>query len=201
MDQIAGESAEKKIKPWYGDFRLFFLMFLVLAMFMLRAVLGNGAGCGGAGLSTLNMPAPAVQMTGLDGAVIATADLKGKVVFLNFWATWCRPCLDELPSIQGLYRKYEGNPDFKVMAVSVDESDDKSVRDFLADYNRKTAATPLAFPVFHDRDRKVATAYNISGFPTTFLIDKKGVVRKWFVGPRDYNDRHFFAMVDQLLAE
>ncbi len=199
MQEPVGE--KKKPVPWYADFRLFFFLFVVIALFMLKSIFGSETGCRGMNLTALNMTAPAAQVTRLDGSTLSLADLKGKVVFLNFWATWCRPCVEELPSIQGVFKKYEGNPDFQIVAVSCDETDDKSVVDFLADYNRKKAPSPLAFPIFHDRDHKAATAFNVNGFPTTFLIDKKGVVRKWFIGPRDYTDRHFYAMIDQLLAE
>jgi thiol-disulfide isomerase/thioredoxin len=120
---------------------------------------------------------------------------------VNFWATWCKPCVSELPALQQLFKRYENNPDFRLLAISCDEEEDKAVRDFLADFSRSRAVSPLTFPIYHDRTQRSARAFGIDGFPTTFLIDRKGIVRKWFVGPRDYNDKRFFAMVDELLRE
>jgi thiol-disulfide isomerase/thioredoxin len=190
----------KKVTPWYADFRLFFLVFVVLALFMLKAVFGSGYGCGGP--SFTNKRAPAFEVAGLTSQTVSLDSLRGKVVFLNFWATWCKPCVNELPAIQDLYKRYEGRQDFAVVAIACDESETQAVREFVIDFNKKsTSATPVTFPMYHDAAQKIAPLYGVSGFPTSFLIDKQGRVRKYFIGPRDYNNRHFFAMVDELLKE
>lgn len=186
--------------PWYADFRLYLLVFVVLVLFMLKAVFGGGYGCGKT-VTGMNAAAPDFRVTGLDGASLTLADLKGKVVFLNFWATWCKPCVQELPSIQDLKKKYEDNPDFQVVAVSCDETDSRDVQKFIDDFNRSRAIEPLSFPIFHDRDQTMARNYQISGFPTTFLLDRQGVIRQGFIGPRNWDDKHFLAMVNELLAE
>ncbi|NLH48615.1 MAG: TlpA family protein disulfide reductase [Myxococcales bacterium] len=186
--------------PWYADFRLYLLVFAVLALFMLKAVFGGGYGCGKS-VTGKNSVAPDFQVTGLDGAKLSLADLKGKVVFLNFWATWCKPCVQELPSIQDLAKKFDGNPDFRVVAVSCDESETKEVKKFVEDFNKSRAVEPLTFSIFHDPSQKTALAYQITGFPTTYLIDRRGIIRQGFIGPRNWDDKHFYSMVNELLAE
>jgi thiol-disulfide isomerase/thioredoxin len=201
MTEPPAPPGAKNLTPWYADFRLYFLLFVVLTLFMLKAAFGSDYGCRGLARMGKDAAAPAFEVAGLDGSKISLADLKGKVVLVNFWATWCKPCVSELPALQQLFKRYENNPDFRLLAISCDEEEDKAVRDFLADFSRSRAVSPLTFPIYHDRTQRSARAFGIDGFPTTFLIDRKGIVRKWFVGPRDYNDKRFFAMVDELLRE
>jgi len=192
--------AAKRIVPWYADFRLYLFLFAVFAVFMIKAVFGGEYGCRGPKLLK-SMVAPDFTVTDLDGKKLSLAELKGKVVLLNFWATWCKPCVAEMPSIQTLYKKYETDPNFKIMAISCDEGPTDEVKKFVADFSRKHTSSPITFEIFHDPKLEVAHAYGVDGFPTTFLIDKKGNVRKYFIGPRKYDNKHFYGMVDELLAE
>ncbi|MDP8224011.1 MAG: TlpA disulfide reductase family protein [Candidatus Lernaella stagnicola] len=185
-----------KANPWYADFRMYLLIFIVLTVFMLKAVFSGSptASCG-----TPSVAAD-FRVAGLDGKEVHLSDLKGKVVFLNFWATWCKPCIRELPSIQNLQKRYGARDDFAIVAVSVDEGPTKELKDFLDGFNRRTAVEPLSFPVFHDPKGETAAAYHVSGFPTTFLIDRDGQIHRRFIGPRHWGDKHFLAMLDELLA-
>ncbi len=187
----------KNPTPWYLDFRFFLLLLAILFVFLLMSVFGrdHSAGPGGGiGAFATGKAAPDIELTGLDGAKKKLSDFRGKVVFLNFWATWCQPCRQEVPSIQSLYKKYLDNPDLAVVAIACDQSGTKDVEEFV----RKES---LTFPVYVDPQMKSAAEYGVSGFPETFLIGRDGKIREKFIGPRDWDDARFRAMVNELLAE
>jgi peroxiredoxin len=117
--------------------------------------------------------APAFKLPGMDGKPVSLADLKGKVIVLDFWATWCGPCKMSLPHLDKLYQSEKGN-DVHVLAVNVQE-DAKDVQQFVTQ-------TKLAVPVILDRDGKVGEAYGVEGIPQTVVIGKDGKVKKVFVG-------------------
>jgi len=184
-------------KPWYVDFRFFLLLFAVLFVFLLMSIFGrsHSAGPGGGlGMFATGKEAPDIEVVDLDGQKVKLSQFKGKVIFLNFWATWCSPCRKEVPTIQSLYKKYLNNPDFMVFAVSCDAEGAKEV----GKYVRSKAVT---FPVFLDPEMKAAAIYGIAGFPETFLIDRNGKIAQKFVGPRQWDDPRFRKMIDELLAE
>lgn len=109
----------------------------------------------------------------LDGSKLALSSLKGKVVFLSFWATWCGPCKQELPSIQALYDKMSSKG-FVVLAVDLGEGKAK-VAQFVKHYG-------LTFPVLLDGDASVGSAYGASSIPTNYLIDRSGQIIARVVG-------------------
>src|SRR5512144_790820 len=109
-------------------------------------------------------PAPDFRLTSTDGRTISLADLRGKVVMVHFWATWCPPCVEEIPSLDRLNRSL-GGQDFAVLAVSVDEGGAPAVSDFLKRQG-------LTLPVLLNPDRSVATSYGTLRFPETYLIDR-----------------------------
>jgi peroxiredoxin len=115
----------------------------------------------------------------LDGVDRSLDDYLGKVVFLNFWATWCVPCEDEMPSMQHLRKTLDGKP-FEIVAVSVDTEGADVVRKFVKKHN-------LTFPVLHDRKGRVKDAYKTTGVPETFIIDQRGVIAEKVWGPRDWS--------------
>ena len=117
---------------------------------------------------------------------------RGKVVFLNFWATWCPPCRAEMPSMEVLYRKLKGK-DFEMMAVSVDRSI-SVVQKFVEKHN-------LNFPVLHDKKMAVSRMYGVYGYPTTLLIDKTGKVAFKMIGARDWTDKRVVAQIETLMAK
>jgi len=119
--------------------------------------------------------APDFQLQDLDGQTISLSDLRGKPVLLNFWATWCGPCVHEMPFIQEIYELWTGkSPSVMVLTVNVKESSSR-VKEFMKSYG-------LSFPVLLDTKGSVAAKYNIRGIPTTFLIDKDGIVQGIKVG-------------------
>ncbi|MBU0502579.1 MAG: TlpA disulfide reductase family protein [bacterium] len=109
------------------------------------------------------------------------SDYKGKFVFLNFWATWCPPCRQEMPSMQELYKNWDSNK-YVMLAVNVGES-----RGEVAAFAGKYGYT---FPILLDKNRSAARQYGVSGFPTTFFINTEGKMIKRIVGAREWTDEH-----------
>jgi thiol-disulfide isomerase/thioredoxin len=119
--------------------------------------------------------APAFEMQTLDGQDVKLADLKGNVVLLDFWATWCGPCREALPHVQSLANNSElTEKGLKVFAVNLREGEDK-IKPFMEQGNY-TFAVPL------DREGQVANSYKVQGIPTQVLIGRDGMVKKVFVG-------------------
>ena len=113
-------------------------------------------------------PAPAFSLQSLQGRTIRLSSLRGKVVFLDFWASWCVPCRAEFPVLQRLQERY-AERGLRVIGISVDQ-EATNARGFV----QRTGAR---FLVLHDRDRDVAERYAPSSMPTSFVIDREGVLR------------------------
>jgi peroxiredoxin len=122
--------------------------------------------------------APDFTLTDLDGRPHSLTGLRGKIVFLNLWATWCPPCRAEMPSIQQLYSDFQNNHDFVVLAVSED-SDAKPVPGYVHQNH-------LTFPVLLDPRNLVGEAYDVSGLPESFVIGRDGRIVAHHVGPYDW---------------
>ena len=123
---------------------------------------------------------------------VSLSELRGKVVFLNFWATWCGPCRDEMPSIEALHTKYK-DKGLEVLGVNSGERAEE-VLAFMRSYN-------LSFPTVLDRDGTVGRAYGIQAIPTTYLIDREGNIVMRLVGSIDWNTPEIHAALELLLAE
>ncbi|PTM59247.1 thiol-disulfide oxidoreductase ResA [Desmospora activa] len=114
--------------------------------------------------------APDFELETLEGETLKLSDLKGKAVLINFWATWCKPCRDEMPAIQSVYERYQ-DQDFVVVGVNIAETP-VSVKGFARQLE-------LDFPIVLDRNREVTKQYNIGPIPSSVFLDKEGkVVRK-----------------------
>lgn len=122
---------------------------------------------------------PDFTLVDLNGKKTNIKDYRGKVVFLNFWATWCPPCRQEMPSMETLWQKSKGKP-FVILAVSVDDADTKKVADFIAK-NKYT------FPVFHDVTGELSQQFLIRSIPTTFILDTKGIIIEKMSGAADWS--------------
>ena len=139
-------------------------------------------------------PAPAIELAAVDGSRFSLAAAKGQVVFVNFWATWCPPCREEMPSMLRLARdleaRYPGK--FKMVAVSVDE-DLAAVRQYFG--APPFAGLPKELTIAHDPDQAVTRTYYCTArgtcpdlkFPETYIVDKAGRLVAYVVGPRDWD--------------
>lgn len=136
-------------------------------------------------------PLPALQGTDLAGRPWRVADLRGRPVLLNFWATWCEPCRSEMPSLQQLAQRY-GTSELAVIAINFKQSL-AAVRNFMK-------STALALPVVLDPDGANARALDVHVFPTTLLIAADGTPRFRVRGEMDWTAREADRLVSQLLA-
>ena len=126
----------------------------------------------------LGEPAPNFQLRDLNDHLVTLSDLRGKVVLLNFWATWCGPCRVEMPAMEQLYRTFL-RKDFEILAVSTDAQGEAVTRPFQQE-NR------LTFPILHDDDYRVGLTYGARSLPMTFMVDREGVIRHQIFGARDW---------------
>jgi thiol-disulfide isomerase/thioredoxin len=137
-------------------------------------------------------PAPVLALKDLDGQLHDLASLKGKVVLVNFWATWCPPCRREMPSMDRLARKLAGTP-FAVLAVDIGEDAD-TIHTFISQLD----ATP-SFPILLDPHARIMQTWKISGLPTTYLIDPQGRIAYSAVGGREFDHPEIERQVRALL--
>ena len=135
---------------------------------------------------------PSLAASDLTGRTVDLKDLRGRVVLVNFWATWCEPCRDEMPSLQRLRSKLDGKP-FEVVTVNYGEGLPK-IEAFL----RKEK---LSLTVLLDPEKEVAGAWRAGGLPMTFLVDSKGQVRYSAFGERDWSQGDGLRLVENLVAE
>jgi len=136
--------------------------------------------------------APEFSLSDLSGKAVRLANLKGRVVFLNVWATWCEPCREEMPSMQSLYARLHG-PDFEMLAVNADQGERAVVEQFVRDHG-------LTFPVLPDPDLQIADRYRVTGYPETFIIDRNGRILDHELGPRDWDSVESHAAFQWLIA-
>ncbi len=120
--------------------------------------------------------APNFSLTSTEGKTIKLSDFRGKVVVLDFWATWCPPCKAEIPDFIKLYSKYKGDG-FQMLGVSLDQAGMSAVKPFMKEYG-------INYPIMLGNNQVVADYGGINAIPTTFVIDKHGKVRASFVGYR-----------------
>jgi cytochrome c biogenesis protein CcmG/thiol:disulfide interchange protein DsbE len=128
---------------------------------------------------TVGKVAPDFELPGLDDKTLRLSDFRGKVVFLNFWATWCKPCKEEMPSMEILYKNFEKDG-LVILAVSIDRvTTKKDIPPFVKGLN-------LTFPVLVDSWGQTDKRYKLMGVPETYIIDQQGVLREKVIGPRDW---------------
>lgn len=124
--------------------------------------------------------APEFSLKKLDSGSVSLSDLRGRVVMVHFWATWCPPCVEELPTLVRLHQMDIGR-DFEMLAVSVDEGGAAEVASFLRENG-------LNIPVLLDPGQDIARLYGTYKFPETYIVDREGVVRYKAIGPRNWTD-------------
>ena len=137
-------------------------------------------------------PAPAFTLTALSGGQTALSQYKGQVVLVNFWATWCGPCQQEMPLLDQMYRKYKP-AGFTLIGVNVDK-EEPAVKELLA---RK----PVSFPVLLDPANQVSKAYHVDEMPSSVIIDRKGDIRYIHRGYRPGDENEYQDRIRQLIRE
>jgi len=137
-------------------------------------------------------PAPNFTLKALDGKNLKLSELTGTVVLLNFWASWCGPCRQEMPLLNAMHNKYEPLG-FTVLGVNVEQNIDDA-RGFMQDF-------PVDFPVVLDQRNEVSSAYKIVGMPTTLILDRDGNIRYRHVGYKPGEEKAYRKMVKKLIRE
>lgn len=147
-------------------------------------------------LTPVKQPIPAAefQLENMDEEQLKLSDYRGKVVLLNFWATWCPPCIREMPSMEHLQQEV-GVDDFRVIAINQMEEPD----DVFA-FTGQLDVDPT-FEILFDRTSEVSRSYSVRGLPTTYLIDKQGKIRYRAVGGRLFNHPEVVAIINKLIKE
>jgi peroxiredoxin len=141
---------------------------------------------------TVGKAAPDFQLPDLNDKEIRLSDYRGKVVFLNFWATWCKPCREEMPSMEVLYKNFEKDG-LVILAVSIDRvTTKKEIPPFVKSLN-------LTFPVLVDSWGQTDKRYKLMGVPETYIIDREGTLREKVIGPRDWTRLDNLQILTQLI--
>jgi peroxiredoxin len=140
----------------------------------------------------VGMQAPDFSLPDLGGKKQQLSDYRGKVVFLNFWATWCKPCKEEMPSMEALWENFK-NEGFVMLAVSMDRvTTTKDIPPFIE-------SLKLTFPILTDSWGQTDKRYKLMGVPETYLIDQNGILREKIIGPRDWTSRENMDLIVRLL--
>ena len=151
------------------------LSFLILLFFLPLFIADSGQG---PKVAEVDQPAPDFSLVDRKGKTWTLSELKGQVVFVNFWATWCPPCREEMPSMQRLYAELPKDK-FKMLAIL---NKDQPI---LAD--KFAAKHGITMPILDDQANNVGPEYGLTGLPETFIIDKQGILRKKFIGPAQWD--------------
>lgn len=137
-------------------------------------------------------PAPTMKARDLSGATKTLADYRGKVVLLNFWASWCPPCLREMPSMERLRVKMKGQPIEIVALASAESAGD--VKAFLSKMQ-------LGFPILLDPDGSNTKRWKVFALPTSFLLDAQGRVRYVLTGPTEWDEGEALKIIESMLKD
>lgn len=135
--------------------------------------------------------APEFSLLDMQGNKVTLSQFKGKVVIINFWATWCPPCREEMPSMEKLYRRF-ADKGLVMLAVNVEDDGKELVADFLK-------KAPYSFPILLDEDQSVQETYGVFRFPESFIIDRNGLVVEKIIGARDWLSGPTFKLIDFLV--
>lgn len=136
--------------------------------------------------------APDFTLKSNQGSNMRLEDQRGNVVMMNFWASWCGPCRQEMPLMDEIFKKYE-KFGFTIMAVNVDEDS--------ADADRFLSDVPVSFPILYDNESRISELYNVDAMPTTIMIDRNGNKRFLHRGYKDGYEKDYEKQVKQLIRE
>lgn len=162
---------------------------------MLRSVtvlLVSGIVASAALAANLSGPAPGFTLESRDGDVVSLEDLKGQVVMINFWATWCVPCRQEMPHLEALHQRYN-SLGFTLLGVNVEDNPEGAAK-FLKD-------TPVSFPILYDPKNGVSKLYDVVAMPTTVLVGRDGTMRFIHHGYKAGYEGEYQTQIRALLRE
>src|ERR1700733_697492 len=137
-------------------------------------------------------PAPPFSLASRDGKDVSLTQYQGEVVMINFWASWCGPCRQEMPLLESIYKKYN-KLGFTLLGVNV-EPDSQAADDWLK-------ATPVSFPILYDKDSKVSKLYEVAGMPSTVIIDRSGKLRVLHRGYKPGDENEYLDSIRALIRE
>lgn len=139
--------------------------------------------------------APDFAARDLSGKSVSLADLRGQVVLVNIWATWCGPCRDEMPSLERLHKQF-GAQGLKIVAVSIDKppADANDLATFARDLG-------LSFTIWHDPDGRIQQLYRTTGVPESFVVGPDGVIREKVIGATEWDQGNHADLIRRMLAE
>ena len=182
---------KQKIELW-AQIIVFLAVTIAIVLF---ALIKNNSTPNSAPTSGLEegLAAPDFTFPGIDGTEVSLSDFKGKVVLVNIWATWCKPCVDEMPSMEKLYRKFKGQ-NFEILAVSIDEAGRDTVAPFMNKYK-------LTFPALIDSKGTIKSLYGATGVPESFIVDKNGILVNKIVGATNWATPEAFRFFQELIQQ
>ncbi|MGH7552840.1 MAG: peroxiredoxin family protein [Longimicrobiales bacterium] len=143
--------------------------------------------------------APPYRAATLTGDTVMLSDYAGKVVLLNVWATWCKPCVQEMPALQRLYERL-GSRGLEVVAVSVDATV-PAIGGGAGDIGQFVRELGLTFPILHDASGAVESTFHVMGLPVTIMITRDGRIHKKVLGARDWDNPRHASEIEKLLAD
>lgn len=140
----------------------------------------------------VGQPMPDFTLPDLQGNMVQLSALRGKVVFINIWTTWCPPCVEEMPTMQRLYNRLPARG-LEILTISIDALGVQVVGPFMRQHR-------LTFPALLDPTGRIERLYRTSGVPESFIVDKQGRLVEKVVGPRDWSHPQVIVMFERLLA-
>src|SRR5262245_36034430 len=164
----------------------------ILWLFAFLATIVSISCSSGPGPAVQGEAAPEFTFKDQSGKEFSLSQLRGKVVLVNFWATFCPPCIDEMPSMQHLHQRLAGKP-FELLAFSVDSSWEP--------VNRFMKENAFTLPVYADFDKRISTLYGTHMWPETYIVDKRGKIAYKVIGPKDWTSPEVLKFLDVLVAE
>lgn len=184
--EAADAAARRSLTPRERSFALGGAVVALLLVATIWVLTGRNAAPQGTAMSEVNRPAPTFSTPALDGGAINLTDYSGKVVLLNFWATWCEPCKRELPALEQAHLQY-GSEGLAVIGVNLTDDeqaqggDEAKIRAFLEQYG-------VTYPIALDVEGDVTNAYRVFPLPTSFFIDPQGRIRYVHIGELTLED-------------
>jgi len=138
------------------------------------------------------LPAPPIDLATLDGGEFRLSDYRGKVVFINFWATWCIPCRQEMPGMERLWRRFQ-DKGLVIIGISADRGERRKIAKFVEKLK-------LSFPIALDPSGQVRSTYEVTGLPFSYLIATDGRISGRIIGARDWDESEAIDVIELMLG-